>query len=306
MTDQQRTDVHHLASAPVVVGIDGSEAADAAVDWAADLAVRRRRELRIVHGSDLGGFREVFGRNGISMHPALDELHARAGVLVMRAAQRACRDLPAIRLSTEVSDAAATRLLLEWSGRAYVVVLGSSGLNDDGAHVGSVLLSVCARARGAVIVVRTDDNRRVAVEGSVAVGVDGSDVSEPAIGRAFEEASERGADLVAVHSWSDLRSKRYAGLGDFITPIGDVQGAEQALLAERLAGWQEKYPDVTVLQQVHLADPARNLLECSKTAQLLVVGSRGHAGLTGALLGSTSNSLVQHAHCPVMVVHTGE
>ncbi|WP_280368601.1 universal stress protein [Nocardia wallacei] len=306
--DDQNADVHHLASAPVVVGVDGSEAAELAVDWAAALAARRGRELRIVHGSDVDGVPVVAGRHDTEDPPALRTVRAQAAALVQRAEQRARRADPALRISTEVAPSAPARTLVQHSATANLVVLGASGTTPLATHVGSVLLSVCAHAHGTVAVVRTDPGAEqgVRTDGPVVVGVDGSPVSETAIGKAFDEASERGVPLVAVHVWSDLRLTRYAGLGDFFSPLGNVQDAETALLAERLAGWQADYPDVTVERHVYLADPARRLRDWSATAQLLVIGSRGRGGFLGGLLGSTSNSLVQHARCPVMVVHPAE
>lgn len=129
-------------------------------------------------------------------------------------------------------------------------------------------------------------------------------MSECATEVALEEASARQTRLVVVHAWSDLKVTRYAGRGDFFHPVVEnVTGAETALLAERLAGWQEKYPDVQIEPHVYLADPARRLLKWSSDAQLVVVGSRGRGGIVGPVLGSTSSSLVQHAYCTVMIVH---
>ncbi|RDI51144.1 universal stress protein family protein [Nocardia mexicana] len=86
-------------------------------------------------------------------------------------------------------------------------------------------------------------------------------------------------------------------------PVTDVGEMERAILAERMAGWSEKYPDVRVTRRKYLSDPVTVLQHWSGSAQLVVVGSRGRGGFLGMLLGSTSNSLVQHAKCPVMVVH---
>ncbi|WP_429419835.1 universal stress protein [Nocardia sp. GAS34] len=107
---------------------------------------------------------------------------------------------------------------------------------------------------------------------------------------------------MAVHVCSDWDFGRFAGTGTLI-PDADAEVAESAILAERLAGWQEEYPDVPVTRQTYLSAPAAKLQEYSKTAQLIVVGSHGRGGVRGLLLGSTSNYLVQHAYCPVMVVH---
>jgi nucleotide-binding universal stress UspA family protein len=138
-------------------------------------------------------------------------------------------------------------------------------------------------------------------EGPVVVGVDGSATSDAAVATAFDEASWRGADLVAVHSWLEN-----AADAELLRP-GDAEWArieqnEAEVLAERMAGWQEKYPDVTVRRVLAQGKPVERLLEYAVGAQLIVVGSRGRGGLTGMLLGSTSGALIYHATCPLLVV----
>ncbi|MBU3062384.1 universal stress protein [Nocardia sp. NEAU-G5] len=308
MSTHHSDDVRHLASAPIVVGVDGSAAADAAVAWAAETAERRGRTLCIVHGMNLAGMTRTLEPYDLLEPPVLEAVRARAGALVERAAQRALAAAPGVRVQTEVSAADAVRLLLRYGSTAYLMVLGASGAGGLAAHLGSTVLSVSCRAEGVVVVVRphSDPGRRVRREGPVVVGVDGGPVSEAAIGAAFEEATERCAELVAVHVWDDAKFGHYAGNPYLVFPTPEIEVTEQALLAERLAGWQEKYPDVLVNRRVYPSDPVRTLLAWSGSAQLVVVGSRGHGWIRGALLGSTSNALVQHANCPVMVVHPDE
>ncbi|SMD27505.1 Universal stress protein family protein [Kibdelosporangium aridum] len=86
-----------------------------------------------------------------------------------------------------------------------------------------------------------------------------------------------------------------------VSPL--VREAEETL-AEQLARWQQKYPDVRVTRQVVRDRPAHALLRFSDEAQLIVVGSRGRGGFRGLLLGSTSQHLLRHAPCPVAVVRT--
>jgi nucleotide-binding universal stress UspA family protein len=81
-----------------------------------------------------------------------------------------------------------------------------------------------------------------------------------------------------------------------------IEDDERRLLAQRLAGWPEKYPDVHVDRVVTEGRPAHSVLRAAVDAQLVVVGSRGRGGFAGLLLGSTSHALLHHAPCPVVVV----
>ncbi len=305
MTTDASSDIRHLVSAPVVVGVDGSGHADLAVDWAAGMAAQRGRELHIVHALDLNRLQLGLGSldSPAAVLPAV--ARERGAELVERSAQRVRSVLPGLRISTAVVDGDPARALVHASASAYAVVLAAHGTNRLAHHFGATVSAVAAHAIGPVLVVRTDPHEvnRVHDEGPVVVGVDGGPVSEAAIGAAFEEAAERGSELVAVHVCRDVYYGQFAEDPHILYSAPEVEVRERAVLAERLAGWQEKYPDVPVTRQVALADPGVVLLDSSRSAQLLVVGSRGRGAVLGTLLGSTSHALVQHAWCPVMVVH---
>ncbi|GAB2727912.1 universal stress protein [Nocardia thraciensis] len=296
-------DRHHPASAPVVVGVDDSAGAATALRWAARYASRRRSPLRIVHGMNLAMVGARLGAYAVTAAPAADAARAHGSAVVERA-ERLAREIDAdLRVTVELSDDRASALLVGRSAEAHTVVLGATGRTGTPAHLGSTLLAVTSHAQGTVIVVRGGPGGAIPSTGPVVVGVDGSEISEPAIAAAFTAAAERETDLVAVHCWGDWNFGRYARIDDLPLPGPDLEESEDALLAERLAGWQEKYPDIRVTRKVYLSHPAAQLQQWSEAAQLVVVGSRGRGGFVGLLLGSTSNYLVQHAHCPVMVVH---
>jgi nucleotide-binding universal stress UspA family protein len=183
-----------------------------------------------------------------------------------------------------------------------MVVLGERGLGGfTGMLIGSVANAVVAGAACPVVIVRTQPLGKPNTDGPVVVGVDGSPASEAAIAFAFEQASRRGRRLVAVHTWQEVFLD--PELGDRVSfDTNFLEERERELLAQRLAGWQEKYPDVVVTRVVTKGLPVRALLEYGEDAELIVVGSRGLGGYQGMLLGSTSQALVHHAPCPVAVV----
>jgi nucleotide-binding universal stress UspA family protein len=172
--------------------------------------------------------------------------------------------------------------------------------------LGSTSLALAAHAECPVALIRPHvAEDEPPVEGPVVVGVDGTPASEQAIAVAFDEASWRGAPLLAVHAWHDTF---LAGVFEESRRTMDGDAIEQSaneLLDERLAGWQEKYPDVRVERLVQRGRPAQALLDLADRAQLLVVGSRGRGGLAALALGSTSQAMMSYALCPVLVARGG-
>jgi nucleotide-binding universal stress UspA family protein len=133
------------------------------------------------------------------------------------------------------------------------------------------------------------------------MGIDGSPASEAATALAFNEASRRGVELVALHAWSDVGVFPMLGMD-----WRESEAKGQEILAERLAGWREQYPDVRVKRLIFCDKPSRWLLEQSAHAQLVIVGNRGRGGFAGMLLGSVSSALVHAATVPVIVVRSDQ
>jgi nucleotide-binding universal stress UspA family protein len=143
--------------------------------------------------------------------------------------------------------------------------------------------------------------RDIRDDAPVLVGIDGSSASEAATALAFDEASRRRVPLVALHAWSDVGVFPILGMD---WRVYRDEGEE--VLGERLAGWQETYPDVQVHRRLVCDVPARWLVDESERAQLVVLGSRGRGGFDGLRLGSVSSAVAQSARVPVIVVRSGD
>jgi nucleotide-binding universal stress UspA family protein len=179
-----------------------------------------------------------------------------------------------------------------------MVVVGSRGMGALGRGVlGSVSSGLVHYGHCPVAVVHADEAQAPDLTSPVLLGIDGSPASEAATALAFDEASRRGVDLVALHAWSDIGVLPIPGMD-----WHQYEGQGHEALAERLAGWQEQYPDVHVRRRVVCDQPARRLLDESAQAQLVIVGSRGRGGFKGMLLGSVSTKVAEGAKAPVIVV----
>ena len=282
----------------VIVGVDGSSASRAAVDWAARDAALRGRPLTVVHVAPTetaAAWIDV---------PVTEEYWA--------AREKRCHDILAEAMSV-VTDAlgpdasvnveqrllfdSAVPALVAMSKDADLLVVGCRGLGSLARMLlGSVSRGLIHHAHCPVAVIHDEDPpTELPARAPVVVGIDGSPASVSAIEIAFDEASRRGVDVVAVHVCSDDN--------DDLIDVGwkDLETIGAEVLSEQLAGWQERCPDVHVRKVVARTSPARWIIEQSDAAQLIVVGSHGRGGFAGMLLGSVSNSVVQAARVPVIV-----
>ncbi|MDT7708642.1 MAG: hypothetical protein QOG20_4249 [Pseudonocardiales bacterium] len=290
---------------PIVVGVDGSTSALHAALWAADEAAQRHRPLRLVFATDSYAFGCAEGMAPPQSY--FDEIEA-AGTRVLADVEAAVRAAhPELGVALDLQTAASVPTLVEQTDGAHLLVLGSRGTGGfRGILVGSTAVALVAHGHCPVAVVRGPAPDAAApTAGPVVVGVDGSPTSDAAVAVAFDEASWRGAELVAVHAWLEYAPDGAAGAAPARRLDAEwvrAEQEEQEVMAERLAGWQEKYPDVAVRRVLTRGRPVERLLEHATGAQLLVVGSRGHGGFSGMLLGSTSQALIHHTTCTLLVV----
>lgn len=281
----------------VVVGVDGSPESLVAVDLAAREAALRGRALRVVHGYSPG---YVYFPPGVLPGGSFEEEMRRQADRIVAGAVARARDADhTITVTGEVIDASGAQVLITCSRSASLVVVGDRGLNAfTGLLLGSVAIQVTAHATAPVLVVRGTSDPML----PVLLAADGSPANDPAVGFAFEEAALRGAALVAMHVWSQPAP---IGPGDVQPLVYDenlVVDEEERVLAEALAGWHGKYPDVEVHRQIMHGGIRRTIIDATRYAQLVVVGARGHGGFAGLLLGSVSQAVLHHSACPTVVV----
>ncbi|MBM7863740.1 universal stress protein [Lentzea nigeriaca] len=281
----------------VVVGLDGSDAAQRAVSWAAEEAVRRGASLRIVH-AELPLPADALDMTGM----ARSALHDEAIAWVQKAVSEANEVAPGVEVQVRVEVNTPAWLLEQESADAALVVVGSRGLGGfTGLLLGSVAVALSCHAKCPVVIVRGADP---VLDGPVVVGVNGSPQNWHVLDRAFEEAEARGTSLVAVHAWHPpMRNARIAETVGIVW--SELDSVRHALVKQRLEACADRHPGVRVEAHVVHGSPAQRLVEHSEGASLLVVGSRGRGGLRGMMLGSTSQSVLRHARCPVLLVRPG-
>jgi nucleotide-binding universal stress UspA family protein len=279
----------------IVVGVDGSPASNAAVAWAAHEAAMRNVPLTLVHmlNTIVPTFPQIPLPSGVAVWQEDDGRQVLEQAV--KIAQDAVKPDRQVAITSELKTSPPVPTLAALSDEAEMIVVGSNGRGAAGrALLGSVSSGVVRSANCPVAVIREGVPQRAPTEQApVLVGIDCSPASEHALAVAFDEASRRGVGLTALHAWGDLAA--------FERSWQDWESEAQRALAEYMAGWQERYPDVEVHRVVAYAHPSRELIEASESAQLVVVGSHGRGALARMLLGSVSNAVVHSVRTPVIV-----
>ncbi|AEX42964.1 universal stress protein [Corynebacterium diphtheriae bv. mitis] len=291
----------------VVVAVDGSEASQNAVRWAANTANKRGVPLRLAASYTMPQF--LYAEGMVPPQELFDELQSETMDMIEAARVVAHEVAPDIKIGYVIAEGSPIDMLLDMSSDVTMIVMGSRGLGGlSGMVMGSVSAAVVSHADCPVVVVRSDNHvTETNKYGPVVVGVDGSDVSQRATEFAFEEAQARGAKLVAIHTWMDMQVQAsLAGLAAAQQEWEIIEKEQTTLLKDRLQPLLERFPDVEVEMVITRDRPVRALEDCAHNAQLLVVGSHGRGGFRGMLLGSTSRALLQSAPCPMVVVRPNE
>jgi nucleotide-binding universal stress UspA family protein len=270
-----------MPAKPIVVGTDGSAQSRHAVEWAARQAALCDVPLLIVSvisvSQRTGRSTLVGDRTGVTRAMAQEALQEAARSARLAAGTLLLAGVPALALARQAR------------GASMLVVGGRGAGSTAAAGAGSVSRYLAAHAPCPVVICFSQAARG---RSQIAVGIGEHDESEAAIGFAFEEASRRGADLLAVRSVYGPGPARARGLA-----AGPAGAPASALcrLRELLDPWRRKYPDVAAREQIAPAGLHQALADITATASLLVLGRDPGPG-------SASRAVLDHARGPVAIV----
>lgn len=275
-----------IAAGTVVVGIDGSEPAEQALEWAIGEAVAQGRSLTLLTAvvPHLATAPEVAGYSRLAMEGAT----SRGWDLLDRAKLTAEARSPELEIHEVLRVTDPRDALIDASRTAHLVVIGSRGRGPvRSLLLGSVGVAVTRHTECPLVVVRPSNPGKV--RNGVLVGIDGSERSRSVLEFAFTEASHRGLPLTVLHAT--------------LVGHGDTEDAERRrLVSEAMAGMREKFPDVPVRTELAHGHPGERLAQETVRTDLLVVGSH-HGDIASELVfGSAATYVVEHAACPVAVV----
>ena len=260
---------------PVVVGVDGSPQSLRAVAWAASEARRHGAPLRIISVPVLPP--RMHADHG-SVRTVADVVRDEAAAWLDAAVARSAEVAPELLVDAGLLSGAPAQVVTDCGSGALMLVVGASSVSGIASVLlGSVSRYVVQHATCPVVVVGQETS---AVHGKVAVGVGDRHDAAPTLAFAFQEAALRQADLLVIHS--------------------DAEEAVPGWLTD----WQEKYPGVTVSQEVVHDHPARVLASHSVSSDLVVIGR--HGAPHPADVGGIQHAVLSHARGPVAVVPAGD
>ncbi|MFF5651383.1 universal stress protein [Streptomyces collinus] len=290
----------------VLAGIDGSECAAAAADWAAREAALRGVPLRLLHASP-----QLPGTT--VPRAALDRLHLMGVQLIQRTVEDLADRHPDLEVEGGQSDETPVDALLGAARDAGLLVVGTRGTGGfEDLAVGSVALRMAAAAPCPVVLVPprpgayADGASATRGTGRVVLGFDAHRPVGEAAGFAFSAAEARAARLRVVQAWG-LPAESVSSRTLVVTEGDRATWEDQEVLelSDALRPWQEKYPRVSAATDLMLLHPAEALLNASRSADLLVVGRRTEPTAAEGRLGPVTHAVLHHARCPVAVVPHG-
>jgi nucleotide-binding universal stress UspA family protein len=295
----------------VLVGVDGSPASLAAADWAANYARVHGFGLHLVCAYSVPSFTAAALDGG---YAALDDSAIAEGARAVLDEAVARVSVTGVRTTSAVATGDASAVLVELSADAATVVVGTRGRGGFAERLlGTVSSALPAHAHCPTVVVPRREHAEDRAEHElptrpvvrrIVVGVDGSPAAELALERAIREAEAWDAELTAVAGVPIGTGTSYLAwlpaTIDHEAVLRDVAEGLDVVVDRALAD----HPGIQVRRHVLDGTGAQLLTEFSTAVDLVVLGSRGRGGFAGLLLGSTSQAVLHHASCPVMVVTT--
>ncbi|MFF4505088.1 universal stress protein [Streptomyces sp. NPDC001401] len=283
---------------PVVVGVDGSEPSLRAVDWAADEAVLRGVELRVVYAS----LWERYEGTALATDLGKPSEAVLAQDVVDSAARRAHARHPDLKATPVVLPEEPEYALVHEGRQASALVVGSRGRSGLAERLlGSVSLSVAAHADCPVIVLRGSHDKQAVpgTHGRVLLGVGEDGAESPAVRFAVAEARRRGVPLEAVRAW---RCPAHEST-DHPLMAGEPARLHEERAVAALEGALHDLPADADVHRRTIEGHARKVLtDLSHDADLLVVGAKRREGHLGLQLGRVAHAVLHHSACPVAVV----
>ncbi len=285
----------------ILVGVDGSTESLAAVKWAADRAIRTGGRVHVLCTYALASYSAAALDGGYAVLD--DEALKRGAQQVVDEAVEIAKKRGAERVSASIEPGDPAGVLVEMSREVDLVVVGSRGGGSFADRLlGTVSSALPAHAKCPVVVVprHTSGKKFMPIE-RIVVGVDGSDVPSSALRRSIDEAATWGARLTAVSAVpiaTGTSMMTWAPTGvDHSSLLKDVRKGMGIAIDQALDG-----REMEIARHALDGSPASLLIEFSTAVDLVVVGTRARGGLAGVLLGSTSQTVLSHSTCPVMIV----
>jgi nucleotide-binding universal stress UspA family protein len=287
--------------AGVVVGFGADGRTEDMLDWAAAEAATRGCPLRLLHVTPPPPPTDPYGFLVTDVE-ALVGLRNNAERRLRQALSRARAVAPDIDVTARLAQGSVIPILINRARGAAMLVLGRGLRDERGLLARSVSARVSSRAGCPVVVVGPSPAPASGSPPRVVVGIDPAASCTAAVGFAFGAARQRGIPLVAVRAWTP---EPPADLEPIAVPTAMAEMQARRTLDQSLARWQIAYRDVSVHTVIVRGDPARVLQTQSRGAALLVVGTRGRGALHRTVFGSVSQTLLEHASCPLAVIHRG-
>lgn len=279
------------ASKPVAVAITDSSPSDAALLWAAARARRQKVPLTVLHVLD---DRWMAGE-ALEALPYIDVLRKSALDMLEKAGEGVRSSEPDLQVSTELLEGSVGAALGDYSKKASMLVLGSSGRSRGALTDRALQVAATAESPVAVVGAGQDGGQ------GVVVGVDGSKESTQAVAFAASEADALGEELTVLYAFTGPNRWIRAGLPSSSFAEHVVE-EEQIVLSETVAGLRQDYPGLVVHGVLEtVLEPAAALVRAAANARMLVLGSRGRGSFGRLLLGSTAHGVLTQPPCPTVI-----